>query len=81
MVSVERKGVGSVGCPGQWEPPLSCLQISGVILQFVGRGGSKCMPVWLADQGSPIFLRSLLGLQKLEGEGLEHLKEIWPYQS
>lgn len=34
MVSVERKGVGSVGCPDQWEPPLSCLQINGVILQF-----------------------------------------------
>lgn len=59
----------------QWGRPLSCLRISGMILSSMGRGRKKYMSVWLADQGSLIFLMRLRDT-KLEGEGPEHLGNV-----
>lgn len=67
------KAWGSVEWPDSVEKPLFPASKSvALILSSLGRGGSKCMSVWLADQGSPVFLMSLLEIQgcKLEAQSL-----------
>lgn len=36
---------------------------SGMIFSTLEKGGSKCLSVWLADRGCPIFLTSLSQIQ------------------
>lgn len=65
--------MGSVEWPDPVEKPLFPASKSvALILSSLGRGASQCMSVWLADQGSPVFLMSLSELQrwKLEAQSL-----------